>query len=115
MDNDCLFCGIVRGDIPCERVYEDADILAFEDVEPRAPLHILCIPKKHIGTMNDAVEEDDLLLGRMMRVLGSIAREKGVSDEGYRIVINCNRGAGQAVFHLHAHLLGGRDLTWPPG
>lgn len=115
MDNSCLFCKIVRGEIPCEFIYEDEDIVVFDDIMPQAPVHVLCIPKKHIGTLNDAAEEDSRLLGKMLRTVSSIALDKGVSEAGYRVVINCNRGAGQEVFHLHVHLLGGRDFKWPPG
>ena len=113
--SDDLFLKIINREIPADIVYEDDDVLAFNDINPQAPLHVLIIPKKHIRTLNDAGEEDEPLLGKLMNVARMIARENGVDEEGYRVVMNCNRGAGQTVFHIHLHLLGGRTLTWPPG
>jgi histidine triad (HIT) family protein len=112
---DCLFCRIAAKDVPASIVYEDDDILAFEDIDPQAPVHLLVIPKKHVATLNDLDEGDVNLAGRIMLVAKVLGREKGLADEGYRVVVNCNRGGGQAVFHLHAHVMGGRRFTWPPG
>ena len=112
---DDLFLKIIDGEIPADVVYEDDEVFAFRDINPQAPLHVLVIPKKHIRTLNDVSEEDEKLLGRLLNVARKIAEDEGVSDEGYRVVMNCNKGAGQTVFHIHLHLLGGRTLTWPPG
>jgi histidine triad (HIT) family protein len=104
---DCLFCKIIKGDIPAGKVYEDDEFLAFKDIAPKAPVHILVIPKKHIANMEELAEEDAPMVGRMHLVLQKIAREQGLADSGYRIVNNCGRDAGQVVFHIHYHLLGG--------
>ena len=112
---DCLFCKIIEGEIPCDKVFEDDEVLAFRDVNPQAPSHILIIPKKHIATVNDFETGDQALAGRIMLVAKQIAAEEGIDEQGYRLVMNCNEGAGQAVFHIHMHLLGGRRLSWPPG
>jgi len=112
---DCLFCNIARKEITAAVVHEDEDVLAFEDIDPQAPVHLLVIPKKHISTMNDLNEKDAALVGKLLVTAKFLAKERGVEKEGYRIVINCNSGAGQTVFHLHAHLLGGRNFLWPPG
>lgn len=109
--NDCLFCGIVSGTIPSRRVAEDDAIFAFEDIAPRAPTHVLIVPKKHVATMAEA--SDETLAGRLLVAAAKIARERGL--ESYRLVINNGEGAGQTVFHLHVHLLGGRSFSWPPG
>jgi histidine triad (HIT) family protein len=114
MPDDCLFCKIVAGEIPADKVYEDDEIVAFRDIRPAAPTHVLVIPKAHIPTLNDLTAEHDALMGRIVRVAQEIARDEGLSD-GYRLVVNCLAGGGQVVFHLHAHLIGGRSLTWPPG
>jgi histidine triad (HIT) family protein len=111
----CLFCRIIAGEIPSKRVYEDSDLLAFEDIKPGAPLHVLVIPKRHIATLNDLQPGDDALLGGMVRRASLIARERGYEESGYRTVINTNSNAGQSVFHIHLHLLAGRRLAWPPG
>ncbi|HZA34330.1 MAG TPA: histidine triad nucleotide-binding protein [Vicinamibacterales bacterium] len=113
--NDCLFCKIVSGDIPASIVREDAELLAFNDINPQAPLHALIIPRRHIATLNDLSEADDSLVGRMLRFAATIAAGSGYSERGYRTVFNCNREAGQSVFHIHLHLLAGRGLAWPPG
>ncbi len=113
--DDCLFCKMVRGDIKPETVYEDEEILAFRDVNPQAPVHILVVPKRHIATVNDLGAEDAALAGRLVLVAAQLAAEEGVAESGYRTVFNCNAGAGQSVFHLHLHLLGGRRMGWPPG
>ena len=112
---DCLFCKIRDGEIPGDKVYEDDDILAFRDVSPQAPTHVLVIPKKHIATINDLEEVDTAVVGRMMLVAKQIAADEGIEEDGYRLVFNCNEGAGQAVFHIHLHVLGGRRMSWPPG
>ena len=111
----CLFCRIVAGEIPASKVYEDDEVLAFNDINPQAPLHVLVIPKRHISTTNDLSPEDDALIGTVVRRAAAIAREKGYADRGYRSVLNCNAEAGQTVFHIHLHLLAGRGLGWPPG
>lgn len=113
--SNCLFCRIVRRDIPASIVYEDEQLLAFNDIEPRAPTHVLIIPKRHIEGVDALAESDDALVGAMFRAAASIARSRGVAETGYRTVFNTNRDAGQTVFHLHLHLLGGRALAWPPG
>ena len=106
---DCIFCKIVKGEIPSNKVYEDDEILAFKDINPMAPVHILVIPKKHIESANDISEEDELLIGRMFTVIKKLAKENNLNN-GYRIVNNCGEDGGQAVKHLHFHLLGGRKL-----
>ena len=112
---DCLFCKIIERKIPSTIVYEDSRILAFNDIEPQAPTHVLLVPKRHIATLNDMSVEDEQLIGELVRRAADIARYKGFSDTGYRTVFNTNRGAGQSVFHIHLHLLGGRPFAWPPG
>jgi histidine triad (HIT) family protein len=111
----CLFCKIVAGEIPAKRVHEDDELLAFEDIKPEAPVHVLIIPKRHIPTLSDVQPSDDALVGAMMRRAAIIATERGISESGYRTVMNCNSHAGQTVFHIHLHLLGGRRMSWPPG
>jgi histidine triad (HIT) family protein len=111
----CLFCRIVSGEIPASMVYEDDEVIAFNDINPQAPLHVLVIPKRHISTTNDLSTQDDALIGTLVRRAAAIAREKGYADRGYRSVLNCNAEAGQTVFHIHLHLLAGRGLGWPPG
>ena len=111
----CLFCRIVSGEIPASKIYEDDEVVAFRDINPQAPLHVLIIPRKHIPTLNDLTSDDDALIGAMHRAAVQIAKEHGVAERGYRTVFNTNRGAGQTVFHIHLHLLAGRSLTWPPG
>ena len=111
----CLFCKIVAGEIPAKRVYEDEIVVAFEDINPQAPVHVLVIPKRHVATLNDLQASDDQLVGTLVRRAAAIAGERGLAAGGYRTVFNCNRDAGQTVFHIHLHLLGGRRMTWPPG
>jgi len=111
----CLFCSIVEGKIPASKVYEDDSLLAFEDINPQAPMHVLIVPKAHIATANDLTAAHDGLVGAMTRRAAAIARERGYDGSGYRTVLNCNAQAGQTVFHLHLHVLGGRPMTWPPG
>jgi histidine triad (HIT) family protein len=113
-DPNCIFCKIVAGSIPVERLYEDDLVLAFPDREPKAPTHILVIPKRHLESHADATDEDQHVFGHILMVAAGVAREKGL-DEGYRLVINCGREGGQTVPHLHLHILGGRKLGWPPG
>jgi histidine triad (HIT) family protein len=111
--DDCLFCKIVAGEIPADKVYEDDFVLAFNDIDPQAPTHILIIPKIHITSVNDA--EDENLMGKLIITAKNLARDLGFSENGYRLVINCGDDGGQAVGHIHLHLLAGRQLTWPPG
>ncbi len=111
--SDCLFCKMVAGDITPSIVFENDEILAFNDIQPQAPVHILIIPKKHISTLNDA--DDTLLLGKLMQTAAKLAKNLDVADAGYRTVINCNSQGGQAVYHLHIHLLAGRKMLWPAG
>ena len=112
---DCLFCKMVSGEITPDTVYEDDDILAFKDINPQAPLHLLIVPRKHIASLNDLALGDDALVGSMFRRAATLAKERGYHERGYRTVFNTNREAGQTVFHIHLHLLAGRGLTWPPG
>jgi histidine triad (HIT) family protein len=113
--NDCLFCKMVNGEIEPDVVYQDDEVLAFNDIQPQAPTHILVIPKRHIATLNDAAPSDAALLGKLSTVAAELAAQHGFADDGYRVVMNCNRDGGQAVYHIHLHLLGGRPLQWPPG
>ena len=113
--SNCLFCKILSGDIPADIVYESETAIAFRDINPQAPTHLLIIPRKHIATINDIVEEDELLVGSLYSAAREIAAAEGIAEDGYRAVMNCNEGAGQTVFHIHLHLLGGRPFTWPPG
>ena len=112
---DCIFCKIASHEIPATIIYEDDKIIAFDDLHPKAPQHKLIIPRKHIATLNDLTEEDSLLAGHMLLVSTQLAKKLDIAEDGYRLVINCNAAAGQEVFHIHIHLLGGRDLHWPPG
>ena len=112
---DCLFCKIVRREIPASLVYEDERVLAFNDINPQAPTHVLVIPKRHIATLNDVGVEDEQIVGELVRRAAAIARDRGFSETGYRALFNTNHGAGQTVFHIHLHLLGGRAMAWPPG
>ena len=113
--SDCLFCKIRDGEIPADLVFQNDEVLAFNDVNPQAPTHLLIIPKKHVSTVNDVNQEDEVMMGKLFSAAKQIAAEKGLSDDGYRLVVNCNEGAGQTVFHIHMHLLAGRAMTWPPG
>ena len=112
---DCLFCKIINGELPSSIVYQDDRIVAFNDITPRAPLHVLLVPRRHIATLNELVETDDVLVGELVRRAAAIAAEQGYAEPGYRVLFNCNRDAGQSVFHIHLHLLAGRPLSWPPG
>jgi histidine triad (HIT) family protein len=111
----CLFCRIIAGEIPGTFLYQDDRLVVLQDVNPQAPVHALVIPRKHVSTLNDLSPEDDGLVGEMVRRAALVARERGVAETGYRTVLNCNREAGQSVFHIHLHLLGGRAMAWPPG
>ena len=115
MSGNCLFCKVVSGEIPAAVVHRDDDLVAFKDINPQAPLHLLIIPTRHIATLNDVGENDAALIGRMLRLAADLAKQNGHADRGYRTVFNCNSQAGQTVFHIHLHLLAGRSLTWPPG
>lgn len=114
-DDDCLFCKIIAGEIPSTKVYEDALCYAFDDINPQAPVHVQIIPRKHIATINELAAEDEPMVGHLVTVAAKIAKERGVAESGYRTLFNCNRSAGQSVFHIHLHLIGGRSLGWPPG
>ena len=111
----CLFCKIIAGDIPASMVYEDADLVAFNDINPQAPMHVLVVPRRHVATLNEVSAADDELVGAMVRRAAAIAKERGFDGSGYRTVFNCNAQAGQSVFHIHLHVLGGRHMAWPPG
>jgi len=115
MSSNCIFCKIAAGEIPATLVYEDEQVVAFRDIEPQAPEHILIIPRRHVATTLDLVEEDATLVGHIYLVANRLARELGFAEQGFRVVNNCNRDGGQVVWHLHMHLLAGRRMTWPPG
>jgi histidine triad (HIT) family protein len=112
---DCLFCKIVAGTVPSSIVYQDEHLIAFKDINPQAPMHVLIVPRRHIATLNDLSAGDDPLVGEMIRRAAALAAEQGHAQRGYRTVFNCNAEAGQTVFHIHLHVLAGRPLTWPPG
>ncbi len=114
-ESNCLFCKILAGEIPADIVYESETAIAFRDINPQAPTHVLIIPRKHIARINDIGEDDQSIVGSLFSAAREIATAEGMADEGYRAVMNCNEAAGQTVFHIHLHLLGGRDLHWPPG
>lgn len=111
----CLFCKIVAGEIPASKVYEDDQMIAFNDINPQAPMHVLVVPKKHLATLNELSAAEDGLVGAMVRRAAGIAKDRGFDGPGYRTVFNCNAQAGQTVFHIHLHVFGGRVMTWPPG
>lgn len=111
----CLFCKIIEKEIPADILSEDSEIIAFRDIKPQAPSHLLIIPKQHIATINDTDSKDEQLLGRMVLTAKKLAQTEGLSDYGYRLLFNVNPGGGQEVYHIHLHLLGGRQMTWPPG
>lgn len=113
--SDCLFCKMIAGEIPTDVVYQDDDVFAFRDINPQAPLHVLIIPKNHIATINDLQTDHTQLIGKLFLAAKIIAQDEGVSEPGYRTVMNCNAGAGQSVYHIHLHLLAGRQMSWPPG
>lgn len=113
--SDCLFCKIANGEIPAELVYESETVVAFRDINPQAPTHVLVIPRRHIATINDLDESDQETVGSLYLAARQIAEREGIAEDGYRAVMNCNAAAGQTVFHIHLHVLGGRNLSWPPG
>ncbi|MDT5158892.1 MAG: histidine triad family protein [Acidobacteriota bacterium] len=112
---DCIFCKIVAGEIPAAKIFEDERAVVFRDINPQAPTHALVIPRAHVASLNEAVESDEALLGHLLRVAARVAQDEGHADSGFRTVINTGAHAGQTVFHVHVHVLGGRSLTWPPG
>lgn len=112
---DCLFCKIAAGEIPSVKVYEDESVIAFRDIEPQAPVHVLIIPKEHISSANEINQENANIVGHIFAVAAKIAKAEGIADNGYRILNNCGDDGGQTVKHLHFHMLGGRSLAWPPG
>lgn len=113
--SDCLFCKIIAGDIPSTAVYQDDTTYAFRDINPQAPVHVLVVPRQHIARISDASPADEAMLGHLLFVAAEIARQEGISDAGYRLVVNCGEHGQQAVEHLHVHVMGGRQLNWPPG
>ena len=113
--DDCLFCKIINKTIPAEIIYENEKVMAFNDINPQAPIHVLIIPKVHIPTLNDLEKDHDALIGELVLVASSLAKELDISDDGYRTNFNCNDHGGQTVYHIHLHLLGGREFGWPPG
>lgn len=115
MKSECIFCKIITKEIKSNIIYEDNEILAFEDINPQAPVHVLIIPKEHIEKISDINKDNSEISGKLILVANKIAKDKDILDQGYRLVFNCGKAAGQAVFHIHLHLLGGRDLQWPPG
>jgi len=115
MEKNCIFCKIANKEIPAGIIYSDEEIIAFNDINPQAPVHIIIIPRKHIEKTSDITDADTKLVGKLVFAAQRLAKDKKISDSGYRLVFNCNKDAGQAVFHIHLHLLGGRRLSWPPG
>jgi len=113
--SDCLFCKMVSGEIKPDTVYEDDNVLAFRDISPQAPMHVLVIPKRHISTLNDLNNDDATLAGQLTLAAAKVAEQEGLAEAGYRTVMNCNADGGQTVYHIHLHVLAGRSLTWPPG
>jgi histidine triad (HIT) family protein len=115
MAENCLFCKMTAGEIKPDILLETDEVLAFRDINPQAPVHVLVIPKKHITTLNDLRAEDAALIGKLYLAAAAVARQNGIAEAGYRTVMNCNRDAGQSVWHVHLHVLGGRTMAWPPG
>lgn len=113
--SDCIFCKIIKKEIPAKIVHEDDMVIAFEDVNPQAPVHLLVVPRKHIPTLLDLTPEDSQLMGHIFLTANNLAKNKGISVSGFRTVFNCNKDAGQAVYHIHLHIFGGRRMAWPPG
>jgi histidine triad (HIT) family protein len=113
--SDCLFCKIIKHEIPASIVYEDERVLAFNDINPQGPTHVLIVPKRHIASLDELTPEDDQIVGEVVRRAADIAKTRGISAGGFRVVFNTNRDAGQTVFHVHLHLIGGRSMHWPPG
>ncbi len=115
MSNDCVFCKIANGEFGTEFIYKDEELLAFRDINPQAPVHVLIIPRKHITRINRLDDSDQLLAGKMILTANKIARDERISESGYRLILNCGPDGGQEVEHIHLHLLGGRQMNWPPG
>jgi len=113
--SNCIFCKILKKELPCKMVYEDDLCIAFDDINPQAPVHVLIVPREHIPTMNDLKENHKELIGHLCMVVNRISEIKKIKDPGFRVVINCNQAGGQMVYHLHIHVMGGRQMTWPPG
>ena len=114
-ETDCLFCRILAGTAAADVVYQDNRCVVIRDINPQAPTHVLVIPREHLDSLDDATQKDEQLLGHLLRISARVANEHGLTESGYRTVLNTGRGAGQSVFHLHVHVLGGREMTWPPG
>jgi len=114
-ENSCLFCRIIAGDIPGDLIHQDERCVAFRDINPQAPMHVLIVPREHLESLDEASQKDEALLGHLLRIGARLANDQGYADSGYRTVINTGAGAGQSVFHLHAHVLAGRPMNWPPG
>ena len=112
---ECLFCRIVKGELPAQIVHETELVIAFRDLHPQAPTHVLVIPRRHIATLDDLTADDMLLMGEMMLAAQAVARQEGIAQRGYRTIMNCNLAGGQTVYHIHLHVLGGRQMIWPPG
>lgn len=112
---ECIFCRIAKGELPAQVIYETPAVLAFRDLHAQAPTHVLVIPRRHIATLNDITPEDASLIGEMMLAARLVAQQEGIAERGYRTVMNCNLAGGQTVYHIHLHVLGGRQMTWPPG
>ncbi len=112
---DCIFCKIIQQELPAKLIYQDDNVIAFDDLHPQAPVHKLIVPRKHIATLNDLDATDTELMGHLLQTAQKLAKQLGIAENGYRVVVNCNAGGGQVVFHIHLHLLGGRNMTWPPG
>ncbi len=115
MSDECIFCGIVSGEVPATIVYQDDEVVAFQDIKPQAPVHLLIIPKRHIPSVRELTREDDAVLGKLIETAKQLANENGIHDQGFRLNFNAGPNGGQTVYHLHVHLLGGRFMTWPPG
>jgi len=115
LDSDCLFCKISNGDVAADIVLENREVIAFRDINPQAPTHVLIVPRQHIATINDVRDQDDGITGKLFLAARDVAKAEGFAESGYRVVMNCNAAAGQTVFHIHLHVLGGRDFGWPPG
>jgi len=113
--SDCRFCKVANGQIPAKFVYQDADVVAFEDINPQAPVHVLVVPRRHVSTLNDLEPADEPLMGKLLRAAAAVAAQRGIDKRGWRAVMNVNREGGQIVFHVHLHVLGGRQMGWPPG
>lgn len=113
--DDCLFCKIIKGEIPCTKVYEDEKVLSFKDIDPKAPVHVLIVPKNHISSLNEVNKENADIFAHIFMVAAKLAKDLNIAESGYRVVSNCGEEGGQSVSHIHFHLLGGRSLQWPPG